>query len=74
LASSEARSGGVGFFGLLAVLFIGLKLGGVIDWNWFLVLAPIWAPMAIGFGMLLLVVAVSVMIGGFTALIDWSRK
>lgn len=28
---------------LLTVLFIGLKLCGVITWNWFLVLAPLWA-------------------------------
>ena len=33
---------GIGFFGLLAILFIGLKLGGVITWSWWLVLARIW--------------------------------
>lgn len=27
---------------LLAVLFIGLKLGGVIDWSWVWVLSPLW--------------------------------
>lgn len=26
---------------LLTVLFIGLKLGGIIDWNWFLVILPV---------------------------------
>ena len=26
----------------LQLLFIGLKLAGVIDWRWFWVLAPIW--------------------------------
>lgn len=31
-----------GFLYLLAVLFIGLKLTGEIDWSWVLVLAPIW--------------------------------
>lgn len=36
------RSGGVGFPGLLAVLFIGLKLGHVIHWSWWWVLAPLW--------------------------------
>lgn len=35
-------SGGVGFPGLLAILFIGLKLGGVIDWSWWWVLSPLW--------------------------------
>ena len=37
--------GGVGFFGMLAVLFIGLKLTGVINWSWFWVLLPLyWGP------------------------------
>lgn len=29
---------------LLLVLFIGLKLGKVIDWSWWWVLSPLWAP------------------------------
>lgn len=32
----------VGFFGLLGLLFIGLKLTGAIDWAWIWVLAPFW--------------------------------
>ena len=35
-----------GFIPLLAVLFIGLKLGGVIAWAWLWVLAPLWIPVA----------------------------
>ncbi|MEA3248141.1 MAG: hypothetical protein U9Q73_00370 [Nanoarchaeota archaeon] len=42
------EGGGIGFFGLLTILFIGLKLGKVIDWSWWWVLAPIWCPMALG--------------------------
>ena len=33
----------IGFPGLLALLFIGLKLGGVIAWSWFWVLSPLFA-------------------------------
>jgi hypothetical protein len=44
--SSEATyhggGGGIGFAGLLQVLFIGLKLTGYITWSWFWVLSPIW--------------------------------
>lgn len=40
-------SGGIGFSGLLAILFIGLKLGGVINWSWWWVLSPLWIPVAI---------------------------
>ena len=37
-------SGGIGFLGLLAILFIGLKLTGNIDWSWWWVLSPLWIP------------------------------
>lgn len=30
----------VTFLDLLVLLFIGLKLGGVIDWSWWWVLSP----------------------------------
>ena len=40
-------TGGISFFGLLTVLFIGLKLGGAIAWSWFWVLSPILLPMLI---------------------------
>ena len=33
---------GVGFVGLLTIVFITLKLIGVIDWSWWWVLSPIW--------------------------------
>lgn len=32
---------------LLLILFIGLKLAGVISWSWIWVLAPMWIPLAI---------------------------
>ena len=38
---------GPGFLSLLCLLFIGLKLGGVIAWSWWLVLAPLWIPLAL---------------------------
>lgn len=44
----EKNSGGVGFLGLLTLLFIGLKLTGYIAWSWWWVLAPTWIPVAIG--------------------------
>ena len=44
---SEKTSGGVGFFGALALLFIALKLTGYITWSWWWVLAPMWIPIAL---------------------------
>lgn len=36
----------VGFFGLLGLLFVGLKLADYIDWSWWWVTAPFWGPVA----------------------------
>lgn len=36
------NSGGVGFWEVLGVAFIALKLAGVIQWSWWWVLAPLW--------------------------------
>lgn len=40
--NEPSRSGGIGFTGLLQLLFIALKLLGVISWSWWWVLAPVW--------------------------------
>ena len=34
------NTSGIGFIGMLQILFIALKLLGKIDWNWFWVLSP----------------------------------
>lgn len=37
----------VGPLGILVIVFITLKLCGVIAWSWWWVLSPIWIPIAI---------------------------
>nr|DAE55077.1 MAG TPA: transmembrane protein [Caudoviricetes sp.] len=46
--------GGIGFFGALTILFIGLKLGNVITWSWLWILAPMWIPTIIGIMVLII--------------------
>jgi hypothetical protein len=41
MTTNSNKSGGVGFFGLLTLLFIALKLTGAITWSWFWVLSPL---------------------------------
>ena len=48
----------IGFTGLLALVFITLKLTGHIDWSWWWVLAPLWGGVAL-FLLILLGVAVA---------------
>lgn len=39
-------SGGISFMGLLAIVFITLKLCNVITWSWWLVTLPLWGGLA----------------------------
>jgi len=41
-SSSSSSSSGIGFVGLLTIVFIVLKLIGQIDWSWWWVLSPVW--------------------------------
>lgn len=50
---------GIGFTGLLAILFIALKLTKVIDWSWWWVLSPLW----ISFALLMLLLAGIILAG-----------
>lgn len=42
--NSETRYIGISAIELLGIVFIVLKLVGVINWSWGWVLAPIWIP------------------------------
>lgn len=46
--ADNTTSSGIGFFGLLCILFIGLKLTHYIEWSWFWVLFPITFPLFVG--------------------------
>lgn len=48
-------SGGIGFGGLLTIVFITLKLCGVINWSWWYVTILLWLPAAIILGILAIV-------------------
>ncbi len=41
---SNSKSVGLGFCDVLLIVFIVLKLIGVINWSWSWVLAPLWIP------------------------------
>lgn len=52
--TKTTSSGGIGFCGLLAIVFITLKLGigntAVMGWSWWWVLSPLWIPFALVLG------------------------
>ena len=51
---------GIGFSGILFIVFLILKLTGYIDWSWWWVTAPLWIPFAIAMIYLVFSLAVSV--------------
>ena len=42
MRSSSSGYRGMGFFSVLSLIFIVLKLCNVIQWSWIWVLSPIW--------------------------------
>ena len=53
--ANSSSSSGIGFTGLLTVLFIGLKLAKVIEWSWWWVLSPLWIGIALVLGIFLVI-------------------
>ena len=58
---SESKTGGIGFSGLLTIVFITLKLTDYIDWSWWWVLSPLWIPFVV-----IVLVLVIVLLAMFT--------
>lgn len=55
MSECSSSSGGIGLGGVLFVVFLVLKLTGVIHWSWWWVTAPLWG----GFALLLAIGAVA---------------
>jgi hypothetical protein len=61
---------GIGVLGLLGVLFIGLKLTGVIGWSWWLVLLPFYAGLALLVGVLAVIAIIAFIVMAFAAICE----
>ena len=58
--NNNTQSGGIGFLGLLAIVFITLKLTNVINWSWWWVTAPLWGPIVALLGLAVVAVIIAV--------------
>ena len=47
-SNNNYTTGGVTAIDVLQIVFIVLKLCGVIKWSWWLVLMPLWISLGIG--------------------------
>jgi hypothetical protein len=59
--NTSSSSGGIGFTGLLTILFVGLKLTGYINWSWWWVLSPLWISVLVGLAILAIVLLIAVL-------------
>lgn len=48
MKSKQSGNGGIGFLGMLTIVFVVLKLTGYINWSWWLVTAPLWGGFVLG--------------------------
>ena len=58
MSNNNSSSGGVGFFGLMFLILMTLKLTNYINWSWWWVTAPLWG----GFVIIIIITAVFVII------------
>lgn len=64
MESKHYSSGGIGFSGLLTIVFITLKLIGIINWSWVWVLAPLWISVALVTLVVIIVLVIAIITGG----------
>lgn len=60
--SATASISGIGFTGLLTIVFIVLKLTNVINWSWLWVLSPVWIEIALVIAIVLIGLGVTYLI------------
>ena len=66
--SSSSANSGIGFAGMLTILFIGLKLTHNIDWPWVWVLSPLWIGLALGLLIILTILFFALLVSVFKAI------
>lgn len=64
----------IGILGLLGLIFITLKLCGVIAWSWWLVLLPFYFGIAFIFGAIILFVLGVFGLAGASALLEKMQR
>ena len=67
---NTSSSCGIGFTGLLTIVFIVLKLLGKISWSWWWVLSPIW----ISAGLVVLVSIIVLTVAGIFVYLEEKRN
>ena len=67
--SANYSGGGLGLSGVLTVVFVVLKLVGVINWSWVWVLSPLWIS-----AIITIVLIIILFIVYLVCLSEWDTK
>jgi hypothetical protein len=65
---------GTSLFSMLAILFIALKLLGIINWSWWYVTIPIWGPTLVVIGITIIIFLFVLIIALLSTLHDNNGK
>ena len=60
--NSGVAGGGISLSGLTFIVFLVLKLCGVIDWSWWWVTVPLWGPFALLIAGLFIYIMIAIII------------
>ena len=60
MSDTSSSSGGLGICGATFLVFLVLKLTEVIDWSWWWISAPLWAPISLFLVILVMVGIVTI--------------
>lgn len=63
--AKENTSSGMGIGMILFIVFLVLKLTGVINWSWWWVTSPLWIPFAAAIAIVGIVGVIAIIIGKF---------
>ena len=70
---SSVTVGGTSFCNLLFLTFLVLKLTNVINWSWWWVTAPLWIPVGLALGAIVVLLVVAIISIGLAPRKDrWS--
>lgn len=72
--TSTAAVGGTSFLNLLFLTFLVLKLTKVIDWSWWWVTAPLWIPVGLVLGILVVGLLAAIILAGISNRDDRWKK
>ena len=70
----KSSKSGLSLTGVLFIVFLVLKLTGLINWSWWWITSPLWLPLSIAFGIILILLLVSLVFGKGNILKDFRKK